>query len=194
MADTLYDNGPVNGTVDAWPIDDRFAATDSATCSQQQCDVTDFHIGVWLTPGNTLTSLEMQVGSTSFGNQYKDQVLNPTGHTNLFVNGAGFQVAIYDFAGTPLFEVPGGTYWITLQNAVTATSGPVYWDENSGVGCGSSGCPSSAYENSIGSIPSEAFTITGSAGGGTTPEPSSIMLFGSGILGLAGVLRRKLTR
>ena len=27
---------------------------------------------------------------------------------------------------------------------------------------------------------------------GTTPEPSSIMLFGSGILGLAGVLRRKL--
>jgi hypothetical protein len=27
---------------------------------------------------------------------------------------------------------------------------------------------------------------------GTTPEPSSILLFGSGILGLAGVLRRKL--
>ena len=39
-------------------------------------------------------------------------------------------------------------------------------------------------------LPSEAFTITG--GTGTTPEPSSIMLFGSGILGLAGVLRRKL--
>ncbi|MGA3315737.1 MAG: PEP-CTERM sorting domain-containing protein [Candidatus Korobacteraceae bacterium] len=30
--------------------------------------------------------------------------------------------------------------------------------------------------------------------GGTTPEPSSILLLGSGILGLAGVLRRKLTR
>ena len=29
-------------------------------------------------------------------------------------------------------------------------------------------------------------------GPGTVPEPSSIMLFGSGILGLAGVLRRKL--
>ena len=60
-----------------------------------------------------------------------------------------------------------------------------------------------AYENTIGSIPSEAFTLTGTTGttrharhrhGGTTPEPSSIMLFGSGILGLAGVLRRKLTR
>jgi hypothetical protein len=31
-----------------------------------------------------------------------------------------------------------------------------------------------------------------SIGGGTTPEPGSLMLFGSGILGLAGVLRRRL--
>ena len=29
-------------------------------------------------------------------------------------------------------------------------------------------------------------------GGGTTPEPSSILLFGSGVLGMIGVLRRKL--
>ena len=29
-------------------------------------------------------------------------------------------------------------------------------------------------------------------GGGTTPEPSSILLFGSGVLGLAGLLRRKM--
>ncbi|HEY5175964.1 MAG TPA: PEP-CTERM sorting domain-containing protein [Terriglobales bacterium] len=45
------------------------------------------------------------------------------------------------------------------------------------------------FENTLGSIPSEAFTLTGP--GGTTPEPSSIMLFGSGILGLAGVLQRR---
>ena len=30
--------------------------------------------------------------------------------------------------------------------------------------------------------------------GSTTPEPASILLFGSGVLGLAGVLRRKLNR
>jgi hypothetical protein len=36
----------------------------------------------------------------------------------------------------------------------------------------------------------EAFTIYGSSG--TTPEPNSILLIGSGMLGLVGVLRRKL--
>ena len=35
----------------------------------------------------------------------------------------------------------------------------------------------------------ESFTL--STGEVTTPEPSSILLLGSGILGLAGVLRRK---
>ena len=87
----------------------------------------------------------------------------------------------------------GTTYWLNLQNATVPSGDPVYWDENSGAGCGGSGCPSSASESALGTIPSEAFTIGGgSSTSGSTPEPSSIMLFGSGILGLAGVLRRKL--
>jgi PEP-CTERM motif len=45
----------------------------------------------------------------------------------------------------------------------------------------------------LGTIPSETFTLTGTTGsGGTTPEPASILLFGSGVLGIAGVLRRRL--
>ena len=35
--------------------------------------------------------------------------------------------------------------------------------------------------------------VTNQFSEGTTPEPSSIVLFGSGVLGLAGVLRRKLS-
>jgi hypothetical protein len=93
--------------------------------------------------------------------------------------------------------------YLTLQDAYT-TSGCsldnwIYWDENGSIGCSEDdghgeGCPSTAYENSLGSIPSEAVTIIGTACRecGYTPEPSSILLFGSGILGLAGVLRRRL--
>ncbi len=28
-----------------------------------------------------------------------------------------------------------GTYWLNLQNAAVPSGDPVYWDENSGVGC-----------------------------------------------------------
>ena len=37
----------------------------------------------------------------------------------------------------------------------------MYWDENSGTGCQSDGCPSLADESSIGTVPSEAFSILG---------------------------------
>jgi len=76
-----------------------------------------------------------------------------------------------------------GTYWINVQNASIPSGDPVYWDENSG--------PSQASESAVGSIPSESFTIFGTASS-TVPEPSSLILFGSAILGPAGMLRRKL--
>jgi threonine dehydrogenase-like Zn-dependent dehydrogenase len=43
----------------------------------------------------------------------------------------------------------------------------------------------------LGTILSESFDVTGT-GTGTTPEPGSVMLFGSGVVGLLAVLRRKL--
>ena len=51
----------------------------------------------------------------------------------------------------------------------------------------------------MGTITAESFTILGSTGStstttGTTPEPGTLMLFGSGALGLLGVLRRKFGR
>ena len=105
-------------------------------------------------------------------------------------NQYGYNIDLITFntGGVPL---SAGTYWLNLYNATVASGDPVYWDENSGVGCQSSGCPSQASESALGTIPSEAFTIN-PGGNGSTPEPSSIMLFGSGLLGLAGLLRRKL--
>jgi PEP-CTERM motif len=196
-AQTVYDNGPVNGQVDAWTINFGFAVSDTFHLSAATT-LSDLTFWAWVEPGDTVTSTEVQVGNQGyFSNNLFDGTVSLT-QSNCFTNNFGFDVCAESgtFSGPAL---GAGNYNLTLQNAATLDGNPLYWDENSGVGCMSSGCPSSAQENTLGSVPSEAFTLSGSGGttstsgtGGTTPEPSSIMLFGSGILGLAGVLRRKL--
>ena len=190
-----YNNGPVNGQVDAWTINFGFSVTDSVQLSGQ---VTGLDFYAWVIPGDTITNVEVQFGSAAFGNNLYDGFVQLT-QSNCSTNQFGYNVCMESgsFSGPTL----NGNAWLTLQNANVPSGDPVYWDENSGVGCTSPGCPSSAQENSIGTIPSEAFTVIGggttsttssTTTSGTTPEPSSILLFGSGILGLAGVLRRKL--
>jgi uncharacterized repeat protein (TIGR03803 family) len=107
-----------------------------------------------------MTNVEVQIGSNGyFSNNLFDSVVNLT-QSNCFTNNFGFDVCLMsgDFSGPNL----SGNDWITLTNASTVEGNPVYWDENSGVGCQSPGCPSQAQENSIGTIPSEAFSLEGS--------------------------------
>jgi hypothetical protein len=189
----IYDNGPINGNVDGWTINFGFAVSDSFQIANDNTTVSGLTFGGRLFPGDVLQSVEVLITSSEFGGAtFFDQVENFT-QSNCFSNAYGYNVCEEhaDFSGPAL---AAGTYWLTLQNATVSDGDPVYWDENSGVGCQSPGCPSLASENEIGTIPSEAFTLFGSSssGTGTTPEPAGIVLFGSGILGLAGMLRRRL--
>jgi hypothetical protein len=184
MADTLYDNGPYNGTVDAWTINFGFSVSDSFTMVPNST-ITGLDFVYWdASSTDLLTTVDMSIGSTSFGNDIFSGTLSGGTNTFLGTNQYGYSVE-QDHVSLTIKTTDGRMAFVTLSNACT-TSGcstnPIGWDENSG--------PSSAYENTLGSIPSESFTLEGNSP--TTPEPSSIMLFGSGILGLAGVLRRKL--
>jgi PEP-CTERM motif len=184
MADT-YSNGPFNGTNDAWTINFGFTVSDSFTLAPG-LSVSEFHFVYWdASSSDLLTTADLQLGTTSFGGS-----TTTVAFTNAFLGTNQYGYNLYQADATGL-NIPwaGGAGYATLGNACSTSgcsvSNPIYWDENSG--------PSTAYENTIGSIPSEAFTITMNEGPPpTTPEPSSIMLFGSGILGLAGVLRRRL--
>ncbi len=186
VADALYDNGPYNGTTDAWTINFGFSVSDSFTVAANS-SIEDLHIVYWdASSTDLLTTVDMAIGSTSFGgtSQRLSLVVNQFISTNQY--GYFLYQADYSFANIPW----SGAGYVTLSNACTTSgcsvSNPIYWDENSG--------PSTAYENTLGSIPSEAFTLSGGCCGPPVPEPSSILLFGSGVLGLAGVLRRKLGR
>ncbi len=187
-----YDNGPINGTTDAWTINFGYIVSDSYVASGS--NVTNFSFGVWEFPGDTMTSVDWSItlGENS-GNVFGSGTASGANLTDTFIstNQFGYDIDKISVTGLNVPELSGVKYWLNLQNAAVPSGDPVFWDENSGVGCGGSGCPSQASESAVGTIASEAFTIGGS-GSSTTPEPSSIMLFGSGILGLAGVLRRKL--
>lgn len=191
-AGTLYENGPINGQTDAWTINFGYAMSDTITISSGQSTITGLSLGAWLFAGDTLQSAEVSFTSDAYGGTvYFDQVVNFTA-SGCFVNNYGYDVCqeTGSFNG---FTLNNGTYWLNLQNAVSAQGDPVYWDENSGIGCHSQGCPSEATGGGAsGTLPSEAFTILGTPGSGTTPEASSLMLLASGVVGVAAMLRRKL--
>jgi len=195
-AQVLYDNGPINGTTDAWTINFGFVLANSFELLNDST-VGGFNFGAWEFAGDRLTSVDWFISAypvsgttygsgTASGSNLKDSFIS--------VNQYGYDIDEITVTGLNV-NLNSGTYWLNLQNAVVPSGDPVYWDENSGLGCGGDdghggGCPSIASSGGVGSDPSEAFTIDGT-GGGTTPEPGSFLLMASGVLALAGALRRK---
>jgi len=191
MADVVYENGPDNDTVDAWTINFGFAVSNTFTVVGGSTTISAFQFEAWLLPGDTLSSVELSITSDELGGTtFFDEVVTGWSNDNCFTNVQGYTLCneVASFNGPTLAT---GTYWVNLQNATVPNGDPVYWDENSGIGCHSPGCPSQASENELGTIPSESFTIYGSPAG-SVPEPGGIVLFGSGILSVFSMMRWKL--
>jgi hypothetical protein len=187
-----YDNGPINGTTDAWTINFGYIVSD--TFIALGSSVTVFSFGVWEFPGDIMSSVDWSITSgENSGTVYGSGTASGYNFVDKFIstNQYGYNVDAITVSGLSVGTTNGNTYWLNLQNAAIPSGDPVYWDENSGAGCDSPGCPSQASESAVGTIPSEAFTISG-PGRGATPEPSSMLLVASGVLVCLGRLRRKL--
>ncbi len=199
-----YNNGPCNCDTDALTINYGYIVSDTFTGLSK---VGSFSFVAWEYPGDNMGvlggSLGWSISTQENGNPVPGGSGTAQGAVNMTqqlisTNAYGYEMDLITVTGLGVTGLnPANTYWLNLQNAYDPNhpTDPIFWDENFGVGCtgdGSPGsCPSLASESGIGTMPSEAFTISESQGG-TTPEPSSFALFGSGILGVAGVLRRRL--
>ena len=155
----LYENGPVNGFVAAWPINGGVIVSDTFTLLGS-ANVQGFDIWVWESPGDQVSTLEWSItsaenGGTTFGSGTAS-VLD----TFLTFNQFGFDIDELTVSGLNV-PLQAGTFWLNVQNASVPSGKTVFWDENSGVNCGSPGCPSQASENLVGTIPSETFDISG---------------------------------
>jgi len=198
-AQVLYGNGPINGTTDAWLINFSYTTSDTFSLLNNST-VRGFNFGAWETPGDELLSVDWLITSEPIdgGTLYASGTASGSNLTDQFVstNQYGFDIDGITVTGLNVNLNANTTYWLNLQNAVSKGGNPVYWDENSGAGCTGNngmggGCPSMAESTCFecDNIPSESFDINGTAG--TTPEPGTFVLFGSGLWGVAALRRKR---
>jgi hypothetical protein len=202
-----YDNGPINGTNDAWTINSGYVVSDTFFSTYfSNPFVFGFEFGAWEFPGDMISAVQWSITSTQNARGVYGSGTAKTSDRFISTDQFGYDIDLIGVSGLYVPVNSDTIYWLSLQNASVTNGDPAYWDENSGVGCGSPGCPSKALQSTVGTIPSEAFTVHLCSGctcglspaegcsleSGGTPEPSSILLFGSGILALVSVLRGKL--
>jgi hypothetical protein len=204
-AGTIFSEGPIDGndngffvTGPTFPniggtyqdISDGFVAATSGTPTQLEW-------GEWSV--GAPTSFSYELGSAAFGTNLGSGTVtqNSSNSVFLFTNSYGYGIYDVKVGITSAAMTAGNTYWLSISNATDAgNDGTQAWDIPNGGSGGPATCNFRQSGTNYGDcgLGGESFTLTGGAPPPSTPEPSSIMLFGSGILGLAGVLRRKLTR
>ena len=186
FAATLYSNGGINGTINGWNVSNGWQVSDSFAITTGSSTVTGFDGGFWVDPGDTPVQVDWSIGTSAFGSSLGSGTASLS--NTLFCSGCGFGFYdIYTSTASGLGVALGnGTYWLTLQNAITAGAGGMYWDENDGASL-------AQQNNGTGAIGSEAFNIYGHTNMTTIPEPGTLVMFASGILGLGGIVRRKLS-
>jgi PEP-CTERM motif len=173
-------------------ISNGFVAAASANPGQLE-------FGEWIASGFTPSSIGYEFGTGAFGTDVGSGTVAQTSLNShfLFTNGFGYDVYDVTIGVSGSAMTAGSQYWVSLSNASDSqgNNSTEAWDIPNGGSGGPATCNFRQSGTNFGDcgLGGESFTLTGGTVG-PTPEPSSILLFGSGILGLAGVLRRKLNR
>ncbi len=197
----LYDNSTANSfnsfgsplgleSGNIYSEDNSFAITSAAT-------INEIMVGIWVPSGTTLTSLTGGIYTAQFAGGADLESISGAPTSSTLVQ-SGFDFDSYDlykeyFDITSLNLSPG-TYYLALLNGTASGAGQLAWDQSSNVNTSADEWVSfdSVIQNEYTDQSSLTFTLYGSGNGtSATPEPSSLLLLGSGLVALAGAILRK---
>jgi hypothetical protein len=191
-------------TTEAWNIS-NYAVTDSFTVAPNST-ATLVTFDAWVQYSadtvDTLSSVDWSI-NTSNDTTGLGTTVDPSGLlvNSDFIDSSGDSWVIYQETFPINVFLAGGatTYWLELQNATSALSQTIWWDESNGasvaVGGGIGDLSGYCNQGLGGCSGSESLSVAYTYGttGGSTPEPGTAALLGAGLV-LAGVLRRRLAR
>jgi hypothetical protein len=209
----VFSEGPIDGNDNAFlvtgpnlpnflgsvqDISDGFVAANSGT-------VNIVEWGEWSV--GAPTSFALSLSASAFGNELGSATVAQNAGNSVLLFTNSFGNGVYDvtgiFSGGPALSA-GNTYWLTISNANDAASdGTQAWDIPNGGSGGPATCNFRQSGTNFGDcgLGGESFTLGGCCCGAhgpdcdpPVPEPTGILLFGSGILSLAGMLHSKLNR
>jgi hypothetical protein len=187
-SDILYDNSTTSSYEgNGYYVGEGSSITNSFSLSSNST-ITGIALGIDLMPMDPVSEVDWQITTSPFDGTVIDSGTATTFDETDFISpDNGFMYPAQIIFGIDNPDLLAGNYWLEVDNIVGTLNGypvSVLWDTSYG--------PSTAYTSySDGGQNSETFQILGTEDA-STPEPSTFFLLGSGLAGLAGLIKRKL--
>jgi PEP-CTERM motif len=187
----IYSNGGPVGFV-GWSFSNTVVSDTVSCASAGGCTPTDLQIWIVGDQGHPLPSLTSFTWSFSTAENSGTGLGSGIADSTTGLVEAGCTKSVPAVCSvttnlvplTPFVKIPAGVSWLNLFNAGGNVPMDILWNQNNGPSAAST-----IINGKFVDIPSEAFNVSGTS---AVPEPGSILLLGTGIVGFAGVLRRKL--